>query len=161
MMDVPYFAAFTLTRAFLPGMMARGSGRIACVTSPASYIAWPNAAGYVAARQALKGLTDTLRLEARGSGVSVTLAVLGLVETPYWRNNPGARQHVPTSRLLPVLTPTDAAEAIVRGLEGGKRTIFRPALLRAAVLLHALAPRAVERRILRAAKTAKKASRPD
>ena len=35
MIEVPYLAAFNLTRAFLPYMLTRGSGAIACVTSPA------------------------------------------------------------------------------------------------------------------------------
>ena len=38
MIEVPYLAAFNLTRAFLPEMIARGTGAIACVTSPASYV---------------------------------------------------------------------------------------------------------------------------
>ena len=37
MIEVPYLAAFNLTRAFLPKMLARRSGAIACITSPASY----------------------------------------------------------------------------------------------------------------------------
>ena len=53
MIEVPYLAAFNLTRAFLPLMLARRSGAIACVTSPASYLAWPNAAAYIAARRTL------------------------------------------------------------------------------------------------------------
>ena len=41
MIEVPYLAAFNLTRAFLPYMLTRGSGAIACVTSPGSYVVWP------------------------------------------------------------------------------------------------------------------------
>src|SRR5512145_670287 len=69
MIEVPYLAAFNLTRAFLPYMLTRHSGAIACVTSPASYLAWPNANAYIAARHALKGFTDALRSEVRGTGI--------------------------------------------------------------------------------------------
>ena len=58
MIEVPYLAAFNLTRAFLPEMIARRSGAIACITSPASYVAWPNASAYIAARHALLGFTS-------------------------------------------------------------------------------------------------------
>jgi short-subunit dehydrogenase len=58
MIEVPYLAAFNLTRAFLPAMLARKTGAIACITSPASFIVWPNAAAYTAARRALAGFTD-------------------------------------------------------------------------------------------------------
>ena len=54
MIEVPYLAAFNLTRAFLPAMLARRSGAIACITSPASYLTWPNASAYIAARHALR-----------------------------------------------------------------------------------------------------------
>ena len=95
MIEVPYLAAFNLTRAFLPKMLARRSGAIACITSPASYVVWPNAAAYTAARHALAGFTEALRTEVKGSGISVTFVVLGMVESPYWQHNPGSREHVP------------------------------------------------------------------
>ena len=135
MIEVPYLAAFNLTRAFLPYMLTRGSGAIACVTSPASYVVWPNANAYIAARQALKGFTDALRSEVRGTGVTVTLAVLGPVETPYWEHNPGSREHLPRAnpRLAPTLTAEEAAEAIFDGVERRKRTVVKPAILRVAL----------------------------
>ena len=68
MIEVPYLAAFNLTRAFLPKMLARRSGAIACITSPASYIVWPNAAAYTAARHALAGFTEALRTEMKRLG---------------------------------------------------------------------------------------------
>ena len=71
-------------------MLDRNSGHIVNVTSPASYIAWPNAAGYIAARQALKGFSEALRLEAAASGIFVSLVVLGAVESSYWEHNPEA-----------------------------------------------------------------------
>ena len=98
MIEVPYLAAFNLTRAFLPYMLARHSGAIACVTSPASYLVWPNANAYIAARHALKGFTEALRSEVRGTGITVTLVVLGTVETPYWEHNPGSRENLPTDQ---------------------------------------------------------------
>ncbi len=41
MMALPFFAAFNLTREFLPAMKQRGSGRIVNVTSVASRLVWP------------------------------------------------------------------------------------------------------------------------
>ena len=40
MIELPYLAAFYVTRMFLPEMIVRRRGQIACVTSPASYMAW-------------------------------------------------------------------------------------------------------------------------
>lgn len=152
MIEVPYLAAFNLTRAFLPNMLARRSGAIACITSPASYVVWPNACAYTAARHALAGFTDALRTEAKGSGISVTLVVLGMVDSPYWEHNPGSRAHAPEVNPLiaPVLTPEDAAEAIFAGVEARKRTVVKPAIFRALFLLNALAPRLVASQLRRA-----------
>jgi uncharacterized protein len=151
MIEVPYLAAFNLTRAFLPLMLSRRSGAIACVTSPASYLAWPNAAAYIAARRALAGFTEGLRSEVKGKGVTVTLVVLGMVESPYWQHNPGSRAYAPVAnpRLAPVMSPDEAAEAIFAGVEKRKRTVVKPAILRAVFLLNAIAPNLVTRQLQR------------
>ncbi|HZP07829.1 SDR family NAD(P)-dependent oxidoreductase [Methyloceanibacter sp.] len=152
MIEVPYLAAFNLTRAFLPKMLERRSGAIACITSPGSFIAWPNAAAYISARHALAGFTEALRSEAKGKGLSVTLVVLGMVESPYWEHNPGSRERAPKANplLAPMLTPEDAAEAIFAGIEARKRTVVKPAVFRALFLLNALAPQLVARGLRRA-----------
>jgi short-subunit dehydrogenase len=153
MIEVPYLAAFNLTRAFLPEMIARRSGAIACITSPGSYVAWPNASAYIAARHALLGFTEALRADLRRTGLAVTLVVLGEVETPYWQHNPGSREHMPKSNpLAPVLTPEQAAQAIVQGVERGQRRVVKPAILRALFLLNAVAPGLVARQLRRGVK---------
>ena len=45
MMEAPYFAALHVSRAFLPGMLARRSGRLVFVNSPAALMPWPGATG--------------------------------------------------------------------------------------------------------------------
>jgi short-subunit dehydrogenase len=152
MIEVPYLAAFNLTRAFLPGMIARKSGAIACITSPASYLVWPKAAAYTAARHALAGFADALRADLKGTGVTVTLVVLGTVETPYWEHNPGSRENVPVPNplLAPTMSSEEAAQVIHHAVERGRRTVFKPGILRALVLLNAVAPRLVARELRRA-----------
>ena len=152
MMTMPYFAAFDLTRAFAPGMIARNSGGIVFISSPASYIAWPKASAYVAARRAIAGFADTLRSELKSRGIKVTLVILGTVETPYWEHNPGSRENMPEvdPRFVPVLTPEQAAEAIVAGAEAGAPRVVKPAIYRAVFMLNALFPRLVARQLRRA-----------
>ncbi len=153
MMAVPYLAAFAVTHAFLPAMLERGSGKIACVTSPASYLVWPNASAYIAARHALAGFTEAIRTEMRGKGLSVTLVVLGMVESPYWEHNPGSRENLPkATTMLPDLSPKQAAEAIYAGVAKGARTVVRPVMLRPLFLLNALMPRLVAAQMRRLSK---------
>ena len=62
----------------------------------------------------------------------MTVVALGTVETPYWQNNPGSRENLPQTdpRLVPVLTPEQAAEAIVDGVEQKKRFVVKPGIFR-------------------------------
>ena len=156
MIEVPYLAAVYVTRAFLPEMVARRSGAIACITSPASYLAWPNACAYIAARHALRGFAEALRSEVKGKGLKVTLVVLGTVETPYWQHNPGSREHVPATNqtLMPTLSVEEAAATIMKGIAAGKTAVVKPGLYRALFLLNALAPGLVAKQLRRAARKA-------
>jgi short-subunit dehydrogenase len=81
----------------------------------------------------------------KGSGISVTLIVLGMVESPYWEHNPGSREHAPiiNPRIAPPMSPEDAAEAIFAGVERRKGSVVKPTILRALFLLNAVAPRLV------------------
>jgi len=93
---------------------------------------WPNACGYIAARHALKGFAEALRPELRGTGVGVTLAVLGTVESPYWEHNPGSRANLPRSLplVMPVLTLDQAAAALVGAIRGDRHRLFKPWVFR-------------------------------
>lgn len=145
MMAVPYLAAFNLTREFLGGMLNRRHGHIVNVTSVASRLAWPGAAAYTAARWAMEGFTAALRADVYGSGVGVTLAMFGTVDSPYWIHNPGSRERLPASASRQrALTVGEAAAAIVRGIERNQRFVLRPAIFRLLFLLNALFPARVE-----------------
>ena len=132
MIELPYLAAFAVTRAFLPAMLARGSGQIAFVTSPASFMVWPNACAYIAARFALRGLAQALQAELRHAPVGVSLVALGAVASPYWQNNPGSRRFMPRTvpLLMPELTVEEAAETILAAVEKRQRLAARPAIFR-------------------------------
>ncbi len=154
MMAAPYFAAFYATRAFLPGMLARGSGHVVNVTSPAGYAAWPGATGYVAARWAMRGFTEALRADLRGAGVGVTLFTPGRVASAYFEHNPGAEARIPgIARLFRTLTPEEAAEALVRGIERGTPEVLTPPLLKLTVWFQRLWPGAVSALLARTGAT--------
>jgi short-subunit dehydrogenase len=140
-LDAPYLAAFHVTRAFLPGMLRRGSGLVVNVTSPAAFVPWPGAASYAAARWAVRGLDEALGAELRGTGVSTLLFCPGEVSSGYWAHNPGAAERVPAvSRLLGRLTPEEAALALVHAVERGARRSFVPWRVAVAMLAARFVP---------------------
>ncbi len=127
MIAVPYLAAFNLTRELLPGMLARRAGHIVNVTSVAARLAWPGAVAYASARAAMEGFTNALRADLYGSGLSVTLAMFGTVETPFWEHNPGSRERLPKQAAgIRPLRSEEAAVAITSSIETGRRTIVAP-----------------------------------
>jgi short-subunit dehydrogenase len=128
MMALPYLAAFELTRALLPAMLARGSGRVVCMTSLAGYTHIPGAAGYAVARWAMRAFAGQLREDLRGSGVGVTLIAPSEVDSPYFENNPGSRERIPRSVALlgGSVTPEHVARATARAVERERFEVFVP-----------------------------------
>lgn len=84
-----------LTRRVIPMMRAQGHGRIVQNSSVLGLVALPFRGAYVASKFALEGLTDTLRLELRGSGISVSLIEPGPILSRFRDNAYAAyRQHI-------------------------------------------------------------------
>ena len=130
MMGAPFFAAVYVTRAFLPAMIERGSGYIVMVNAPIAFAPWQGAAGYGAARWALRGLSEVLRADLRGTGVNVGHVVAGKVASGYFEHNPGVEQQLPRiGRLTKTLSTDDVAGTIVRAIEGEKRFVVTPLLM--------------------------------
>jgi NAD(P)-dependent dehydrogenase (short-subunit alcohol dehydrogenase family) len=69
------------SRAVLPGMLARGRGRIINISSGAGLRTWPMATAYAVSKAALQHLTENLAAETQGRGVSVFTVLPGLVRT--------------------------------------------------------------------------------
>jgi NAD(P)-dependent dehydrogenase (short-subunit alcohol dehydrogenase family) len=68
-------------RAVLPGMLARGHGRIVNVSSGVGFAAIPMLSAYVVSKTALYRLSENLAAETRGQGVMVFAIDPGLVRT--------------------------------------------------------------------------------
>lgn len=75
-------AAFHAIKAALPGMKARGWGRIVNIVSAHGLVASPYKSAYVAAKHGLVGLTKTVALECAETGITCTAICPGYVNTP-------------------------------------------------------------------------------
>jgi 3-hydroxybutyrate dehydrogenase len=74
---------FHAIKAALPGMKAKGWGRIVNVSSAHGLVASPFKTAYVAAKHGVMGLTKSVALEvARGTGVTCNAICPGFVRTP-------------------------------------------------------------------------------
>jgi len=75
-------AAFYATKAALPGMQARGWGRIVNIASAHGLVASKEKSAYVAAKHGIVGLTKVTALENAESGITCNAICPGWVLTP-------------------------------------------------------------------------------
>jgi 3-hydroxybutyrate dehydrogenase len=79
-------AVFHTTRAAVPGMKAKGWGRIINTASAHSLVASPNKSAYVAAKHGVAGFTKTVALETARDGITANCISPGYVWTPLVEN---------------------------------------------------------------------------
>jgi 3-hydroxybutyrate dehydrogenase len=81
-LSIDLSAAFHATRAVVPGMKARGFGRIINIASAHALVASPFKSAYVAAKHGIAGFTKTVALETAEQGITVNAICPGYVLTP-------------------------------------------------------------------------------
>jgi NAD(P)-dependent dehydrogenase (short-subunit alcohol dehydrogenase family) len=79
--EVNVFGPAAVVKAFLP-LVRRARGRIVNVSSAAGQVSNPLMGAYCASKFALEALSDSLRVEVRGSGISVSVVRPGFIEAP-------------------------------------------------------------------------------
>lgn len=85
-MEVDYFAPVALTRLVLPRMIRQGGGHLIVTSSVAGKHAVPHHSSYCAAKHALHGYFDTLRVEHLDDSIDVTLLVIAGVKSNVFRH---------------------------------------------------------------------------
>ncbi|MBT9504602.1 MAG: 3-hydroxybutyrate dehydrogenase [Burkholderiaceae bacterium] len=84
-------SAFHTTRLAVPGMLAKGWGRIINVASAHGLVASAQKSAYVAAKHGLVGFTKSVALETATSGITVNAICPGWVLTPLVQKQVDAR----------------------------------------------------------------------
>ncbi|MGW4122319.1 SDR family NAD(P)-dependent oxidoreductase [Nocardia sp. NPDC004711] len=122
------------TRAFLPILVEQGSGAIVNTSSVFGLAGMPYQSAYCAAKFAVRGFTDALRQELRGTGVSAVTVHPGGIRTNIARNgrvrkDPEGKgrtheQMAAEFEAMTMTTPEQAAEIICRGVERGKARVL-------------------------------------
>jgi len=80
------FGTQELTNLCLPAMRRQGEGRIVQISSLLGYVCMAYRGAYNASKYALEALTDTLRLELRGSGIHAVLVEPGPIRSRFRAN---------------------------------------------------------------------------
>lgn len=134
-------------KAAYPVMIAQGSGHIVNTASMAGLITTSAQAGYSATKHAVVALSKTLRVEAAGHGVQVSVLCPGVVRTPilsggeYGRNRNVSRENLlKLGEALRPIEPGQFAEQALRGVLRNQAIIVVPRWWKALWYLERLSP---------------------
>jgi NAD(P)-dependent dehydrogenase (short-subunit alcohol dehydrogenase family) len=135
--EANFFGWHDLTRRVIPVMRAQGHGHIVQCSSVLGLVAMPWRGSYNATKFALEGLTDTLRLEMRGTGIHVVTIEPGPITSDFrlnarkkfdrwidWENSVRADQY--RSSLVPRLyAASKAPDRFERGAEAVTQQLMK------------------------------------
>jgi NAD(P)-dependent dehydrogenase (short-subunit alcohol dehydrogenase family) len=132
--DINFHGVVNGSRAFLPILVAQNAGAIVNTSSVFGLAGMPNQSAYCSAKFAVRGFTDSLRQELRGTGVSAINVHPGGINTNIVRNarfrkdphglGRSHEQMVEEFAAITMTQPDKAAEIIHRGVEQGKARIL-------------------------------------
>ena len=126
-------AAATIAGA-VPGMVARGDGRIVAIASVAGFRGLPRFAAYSGSKAGLITFCESLRIDLHGTGVSVTTVCPGYVQTEML--TPGKSHPF-------VVSVDDAVATILRAADARDATCTFPAPIVAGMRAAQLLPRSL------------------
>jgi uncharacterized protein len=136
-----------LTRRLMPAMVARGRGGVLNINSGAGVAIMPGMAAYVGTKHFVTGFTETLRAELEGTGVVVSQALPGPVETGFDEaaniGPPGVLDRIFR------ISAARCAREVIRGFERGRPMIFPGSAYAAVMTLQGALPRLLQRRAAR------------
>ena len=139
--DVNVLALYWVTRAFLPGMIARRRGTVVTIASAAGLLGVARQTDYSASKHAAVGFDESLRAELRADRTGVRT----LVVCPYYIDTgmfAGVRTRFPL--LLPILQPTRVAVHILDAIERGRARLLLPPFVRLLPVTRVLPVRAFD-----------------
>ncbi|MCF2570638.1 SDR family oxidoreductase [Brevibacterium sp. UCMA 11754] len=129
-------------KAAAPAMLARGRGHLITVASAGSILPIPGEATYGATKHGVLGYLKAIRAEMRGTGVQVTAIMPGVVDTALAAGT--------SSGAAKLLTPTEAARAVVNAAARPRFEVTVPGFIGPAVKVVNLLPTAIRDRLFKA-----------
>lgn len=134
-------APMQLTRAVLPGMLARGRGRIVNVGSVMGGVGFAGFGVYCATKFGLRGFSEALRRELRGSGVSVAYLAPRYTRTAL---NTVAMDRMAQAVRMNTDAPETVARAVAATVDGSKADTVIGLVERLLVRVNGLLPGVID-----------------
>jgi dehydrogenase/reductase SDR family protein 7B len=127
LMEINYFSAVNLSKAALPVMLKYGSGKIVVVSSIAGKFGFFLRSSYSAAKHALHGYFESLRLENEKKGISVLMVCPGKIKTNVSLNaasSAGDSHNKMDPSHENAMSAQECAKQIIAGIMNDKEEIF-------------------------------------
>lgn len=125
-MMVHMYTPLMLCRKYVGRMKERGRGYILNISSLAAWMIWPGIGMYGTTKRFVRNYSRELRIECRRTGVSVTNAYFGAVDTPLVPLKDSLRRIVRMSGVM--ISPEKAVSRALRATFGRRRGVM-PGLL--------------------------------
>jgi 3-oxoacyl-[acyl-carrier protein] reductase len=143
MTSVNWLGTLYTVRPALPRMIERGTGSVVIVSSAAGVRAFPQASVYGGTKAAQLAFGRALQHELDGTGVNVTLAMPGELETHLHDHQ---RDQLPAWRQDKYVLPArPLAERIVKAVETGQPEVYYPGSIKALRVFQGLSPMIADR----------------
>lgn len=127
LMEVNYFSAVNLSKAVLPYMLRVKSGQLVIISSIAGKFGFYLRSSYSAAKHALQGYFESLRLENENKGIRVLIVSPGKIKTEVSLNAvlaDGSKHHQMDPSHENAMSAEECAQRIITGIEKNKEEIL-------------------------------------
>jgi 3-dehydrosphinganine reductase len=125
MMELNYFGTVHTVQAALPAMVERGSGYIVNFSSMAGFMAVFGYAAYVPSKYAVRGFSDSLRVELKPAGIRVSVVFPPDTDTPGMENENKTKPYETLEAFSSKLETADhVAHRILQSMKRGRYAIL-------------------------------------
>ena len=127
LMEVNYFSAVALSKAVLPYMLRQKSGHLVVLSSIAGKFGFYLRSSYSAAKHALHGYFESLRLETEKQGIKTLIVCPGKIKTEislHAKQGDGASHNKMDESHVNAMSAEECAMQIIRAIEQEKQEVL-------------------------------------
>ncbi|MBX7148739.1 SDR family NAD(P)-dependent oxidoreductase [bacterium] len=117
-LDINVYGAIATIEAAKEVMLAQKSGHLVGITSVAAMRGLPGSSAYCTSKIALSTYLESIRIDLKPYGISVTAIHPGFIDTPMTKKN---KFHMPF-----LLTSPESAQKIIKAISRGKKRYYFP-----------------------------------